>query len=95
MSQDTSQPPTTPDEQPLPDCSWPRCTGPQTGKCTAWCKCRCHAARVAKKRAEREQLHERGRAVVARYRAGDAVQPGDIDEMADVLEQLLKPGVLR
>jgi hypothetical protein len=32
-----------PDPDARPTCNWPRCRSPKTGKCFAWCKCRCHA----------------------------------------------------
>lgn len=27
-----------------PACNWATCRSPQTGKCFAWCKCRCHGS---------------------------------------------------
>jgi hypothetical protein len=43
----------TGDLRDRPTCNWPRCRGPQTGKCFAWCNCRCHAWAVEQARAAR------------------------------------------
>lgn len=34
-------------------CNWHGCNSPRTGKCFAWCKCRCHDARARRSWAEK------------------------------------------